>query len=120
MEKPVAIAPEIHSLIRHVRGFKVILDSDLAAIYGVPTSRFNEAVRRNIDKFPSDFLFQLSKEEFQSLTSQFAISKPGRGGRRTLPWAFTEHGALQAANIIEQSSGFRYEHLCHKGFYSTA
>jgi hypothetical protein len=100
MEKPVAIAQEIHSLIRHVRGFKVILDSDLAAIYGVPTSRFNEAVRRNIDKFPSDFLFQLSKEEFQSLTSQFAISKPGRGGRRTLPWAFTEHGALQAANIL--------------------
>jgi hypothetical protein len=100
MEKPVAIAPEIHSLIRHMRGFKVILDSDLAAIYGVPTSRFNEAVRRNIDKFPSDFLFQLSKEEFQSLTSQFAISKPGRGGRRTLPWAFTEHGALQAANIL--------------------
>ena len=100
MEKPVAIAPEIHSLIRHVRGFKVILDSDLAAIYGVPTSRFNEAVRRNIDKFPSDFLFQLSKEEFQSLTSQFAISKSGRGGRRTLPWAFTEHGALQAANLL--------------------
>ena len=85
MEKPVAIAPEIHSLIRHMRGFKVILDSDLAAIYGAPTSRFNEAVRRNIDKFPSDFLFQLSKEEFQSLTSQFAISKPARSGYWTTP-----------------------------------
>ena len=85
MEKPLAIAPEIHSLIRQVRGFKVILDSDLAAIYGVSTSRFNEAVRRNIDKFPSDFLFQLSNEEFQSLTSQFAISKPSRGGYWTTP-----------------------------------
>ena len=67
-----------------------------------PLSRFNEAVRRNIDKFPSDFLFQLTKEEVQSLISQSAISKTGRGGRRSLPWAFTEHGALQAANILNR------------------
>jgi hypothetical protein len=100
MEKPVVLAPDIHSTIRNCRGVKVILDSDLAAIYGVPTFRFNEAVRRNIDKFPSDFLFQLTKEEVQSLISQSAISKAGRGGRRSLPWAFTEHGALQAANIL--------------------
>ena len=57
MEKPVFLAPDIHSVIRTFRGFKVILDSDLAAIYGVPTFRFNEAVRRNIEKFPDDFLF---------------------------------------------------------------
>jgi len=100
MEKPVVLAPDIHSTIRNCRGVKVILDSDLAAIYGVPTFRFNEAVRRNIAKFPSDFLFQLTKEEVQSLISQSAISKTGRGGRRSLPWAFTEHGALQAANIL--------------------
>ena len=100
MQKPVVLAPDIHSTIRNSRGVKVILDSDLAAIYGVPTFRFNEAVRRNIDKFPSDFLFQLTKEEVQSLISQSAISKTGRGGRRSLPWAFTEHGALQAANIL--------------------
>ena len=100
MGKPVFLAPDIHSVIRTFRGFKVILDSDLAAIYGVPTFRFNEAVRRNIEKFPGDFLFQLTKQEYQTLTSQFAISKTGRGGRRTLPWAFTEHGALQAANIL--------------------
>jgi hypothetical protein len=100
MEKPVVLAPDIHSTIRNCRGVKVILDSDLAAIYGVPTFRFNEAVRRNIDKFPSDFLFQLTKEEVQSLISQSAISKTGRGGRRSLPWASTEHGALQAANIL--------------------
>ena len=94
------LRPDIHSIIRTIRGLKVILDSDLAAVYGVPTFRFNEAVRRNIGKFPSDFLFQLTKEEFQGLTSQSAISKIGRGGRRSLPWAFTEHGALQAANIL--------------------
>ena len=94
------LRPDIHSIIRTIRGLKVILDSDLAAVYGVPTFRFNEAVRRNIGKFPSDFLFQLTKEEFQGLTSQSAISKTGRGGRRSLPWAFTEHGALQAANIL--------------------
>ena len=93
MEKPVFLAPDINSVIRTFRGFKVILDSDLAAIYGVPTFRFNEAVRRNIEKFPDDFLFQLTKQEYQTLTSQSAISKTGRGGRRTLPWAFTEHGA---------------------------
>jgi predicted nucleic acid-binding protein len=94
MEKPVFLAPDIHSVIRTFRGFKVIFDSDLAAIYGVPTFRFNEAVRRNIEKLPGDFLFQLTKQEYQTLTSQFAISKTGRGGRRTLPWAFTEHGAF--------------------------
>lgn len=60
MEKPVVLAPNIHSIIRNCKGVKVILDSDLAAIYGVPTFRFNEVVRRNIDKFPSDFLFQLT------------------------------------------------------------
>ena len=100
MEKPVFLAPDINSVIRTFRGFKVILDSDLAAIYGVPTFRFNEAVRRNIEKFPDDFLFQLTKQEYQTLTSQSAISKTGRGGRRTHPWAFTEHGALQGANIL--------------------
>jgi len=120
MEKPVAIAPEIHSLIRHVRGFKVILDSDLAAIYGVPTSRFNEAVRRNIDKFPSDFLFQLSKKEFQSLTSQFAISKTGPRRTQDPSVGFYRAWRTTSRQCIEQSSGFRCGHLCHKGFYPTA
>ena len=87
------LTTDTQSIIRTIRGLTVILDSDLAAVYGVPTFRFNESVRRNIEKFPSDFLFQLSKEEFQGLASQSAISKTGRGGRRSLPWAFTEHGA---------------------------
>jgi hypothetical protein len=85
-----------------VRGQRVILDADLARIYGVQTFRFNEAVKRNQARFPEDFRFQLSKEEAEALTSQTAIPKipSGRGGRRTLPWVFTEHGALQAANIL--------------------
>jgi hypothetical protein len=93
-------APEISGLIRTIRHQRIILDTDLAKLYGVPTFRFNEAVKRNRHRFPDDFLFQLSKEEADVLTSQFAISKKGSGGRRTLPYAFTEHGALQAANIL--------------------
>ncbi len=83
-----------------VRGQKVILDADLAVIYGVPTYRFNEAVKRNRGRFPDDFMFQLTADEHAGLISQIAMSKPGRGGRRTAPYAFTEHGAVMAANIL--------------------
>jgi hypothetical protein len=96
-------APDVVQLILTPRGQRVILDSDLAALYGVPTFRFNEAVKRNRRRFPEDFLFQLTPEEAGSLTSQTAMSKSGRGGRRTLPWAFTEHGALQASNILNST-----------------
>ncbi len=94
------IAPDVGQLILTLRGQRVILDSDLAKLYGVATFRFNEAVKRNRPRFPDDFLFQLTKEEVEDLTSQSAMSKPGSGGRRTLPWAFTEHGALQASNVL--------------------
>jgi ORF6N domain len=97
------IAPDVTNLILTVRGQRVILDSDLARLYGVATFRFNEAVKRNRHRFPDDFLFQLTREEAEGLTSQFAMSKPGSGGRRTLPWAFTEHGALQASNVLNSS-----------------
>lgn len=90
----------ILSRIHTIRDQRVILDTDLAKIYGVPTFRFNEAVKRNRARFPEDFLFQLTAEELSSLTSQFAMSKAGRGGRRTRPYAFTEHGALMAANLL--------------------
>ena len=85
----------VDSMIHQLRGQRVILDSDLARLYGVPTSRFNEAIKRNERRFPADFRFQVTQEEANSLTSQIAITKvpAGRGGRRTLPWAFTEHGA---------------------------
>jgi hypothetical protein len=91
---------DITTLIITIRGKRVILDRDLAALYGVPTFRFNEAVKRNRNRFPEDFMFQLSRDEAAALTSQFAMSKSGRGGRRTLPYVFTEHGTVMAANIL--------------------
>lgn len=98
-----SIEADVHQLIRTIRGHRIILDTDLARIYGVPTFRLNEAVKRNRRRFPEDFLFQLTAEEHAALTSQFAMSKPGRGGRRTRPYAFTEHGALQVANVLNSS-----------------
>src|SRR4030042_6297478 len=91
---------DITTLIITVRGKRVILDRDLAALYGVPTFRFNEAVKRNRNRFPEDFMFQLTGDEAACLTSQIAMSKSRRGGRRTLPYAFTEHGTVMAANIL--------------------
>ena len=88
-------------MIRSIRGVRVMLDSDLAAIYGVSTSRFNEAVKRNQGRFPADFMFRLTAEENASLRSQFAILETGRGRHRKYrPYAFTEYGALMAANIL--------------------
>ena len=87
-------------LIYEIRGQRVMLDSDLARIYGLPTFRFNEAIKRNRERFPEDFMFRLTAAEAAALTSQFAISKKGRGGRRTLPYVFTEHGAIMAANVL--------------------
>jgi hypothetical protein len=83
-----------------VRRQKVVLDSDIAVLYGVPTFTLNEAVRRNADRFPFDFRFQLTREEVANLISQNAISSLAHGGRRQLPWVFTENGALMAANIL--------------------
>ncbi|MFT4243247.1 MAG: ORF6N domain-containing protein [Acidovorax sp.] len=86
-----------------LRGQRVIMDSDLAALYGIPTKRFNEAVKRNSAKFPEDFMFQLSPEEWVILRSQIATSSlatPQHGGRRYSPRVFTEHGALMAAMIL--------------------
>lgn len=86
-----------------LRGQKVLLDADLAQLYGVPTKRFNEQVKRNLARFPADFMFQVTEEEFAVLRSHFATSNgqpAGRGGRRYLPFAFTEHGAIMAATIL--------------------
>jgi ORF6N domain len=90
----------IESLIYTIRGLRVMLDSDLAKIYGVSTMRLNEQFKRNSSRFPSDFSFQLTQREFADLISQIAISKKGRGGRRKLPWVFTEHGALMLASVL--------------------
>jgi hypothetical protein len=90
----------IERKILFIRGEKVILDIDLAELYGVETKRLNQQVRRNLGRFPADFLFQLSDTEYSSLRSQFATSNEGRGGRRYLPFAFTEHGAIMAASVL--------------------
>ena len=84
--------------IRLIRGQRVILDQDLAELYGVETRRLNEQVKRNLDRFPSDFMFQLTAKEWTHLKSQFATSS--WGGRRTTPCAFTEHGAVMAASVL--------------------
>lgn len=86
--------------IFRVRGHRVILDAGLARLYGVPNKRLNEPVQRNREKFPDDFCFQLTREEAANLKSQIATSSSGHGGVRKLPWAFTEHGALMAANVL--------------------
>jgi hypothetical protein len=100
-KKSVAVPIErvTHSIII-LRGQRVLLDHDLAEIYGVTTGRLNEAVKRNIARFPEDFMFQLTLEEVEASRSQFAILKGGRGSNvKYLPFAFTEHGAIQAANV---------------------
>ena len=119
---------KIAPLIHEIRGERVILDADLARIYGVTTKRLNEQAKRNADRFPEDFAFELSKEEWETLRSQNAtsnyaslanrsqnatlksptgsnlrsqiVTSKGRGGRRYLPHAFTEHGAIMAANVL--------------------
>jgi hypothetical protein len=103
------LAPEAITLrIATVRGQRVIVDADLAALYDVPTKRFNEAVKRNLAKFPADFMLQLTADEWAVLRSQFATlnaagtgASTGRGQhRKYLPYAFTEHGAIMAATIL--------------------
>jgi phage regulator Rha-like protein len=113
----------IKSMIFEVRGYQIMLDTDLARIYQVETSRLNEAVKRNIDRFPPEFMFQLTKDEYENLKSQFAASslrsqiaisknaasslrsqiatsKNGKGGRRYLPFAFTEHGVIMLSSVL--------------------
>ena len=107
---------QLEPLIFTIRGQRVLLDADLARLYGVNTKRFNEAFKRNRGRFPADFAFQLAPAEFEGLRSQFAASSSqvvdslwgnwsqfatsSNRGLRYLPWAFTEHGALMAANLL--------------------
>lgn len=90
----------IEQAIFLVRGEKVIIDNDLAKLYGVTTGRLNEQVKRNRDRFPADFAFRLTTQEFRDLISQTATSSSKHGGRRKPPFVFTEHGAIMAANVL--------------------
>ena len=91
---------QIENKIYKIRKQRVMLDTDLAELYGVTTKRLNEQVKRNLNRFPDDFMFQLTKSEWESLRSQFATSKNGRGGRRYYPRVFTEHGAIMLASVL--------------------
>jgi hypothetical protein len=101
MSRARALPPRpIENQIFLVRGQKVLLDADLAALYGVEVRALNQAVKRNIARFPTDFVFQLTAKDAQALRSQTVISNASRGGRRYAPYAFTEHGAIMAATVL--------------------
>src|SRR5689334_3390601 len=89
----------IHELIHEINGYKVMLDFDLAKLYGVTTKALNQAMKRNLERFPSDFSFQLTKEQWENLRSQIVISS--WGGSRYLPYVFTEHGVTMLASILK-------------------
>ena len=90
----------IENKIFLIRGFKVMLDADLAELYGIPVKRLNEQVRRNISMFPTDFMFQLTREEYVNLKSQIATSSLEHGGKRKLPLVFSEHGVAMLSSVL--------------------
>jgi hypothetical protein len=103
-----ARAEQIERAILVVRGQRVLLDADLARLYGVTTAALNQAVRRNAARFPVDFAFRLTRQEFTALKSQIVTSKAtGRGGRRKLPWAFTEHGVAMLSSVLRSPRAAR-------------
>jgi phage regulator Rha-like protein len=116
--QPAQLIPQgkIEQQIFLIRSQKVMLDSDLAKLYGVPTYRLNEAVKRNRSRFPEDFMLQLTKEKADALTSHFAMSKTGRGGRRTLPYAFTEHGVAMLSSVLNSERAVEMNILIIRAF----
>lgn len=94
------LQPHIESRILALREQRVMLDADLAVLYGVETRVLVQAVKRNLARFPKDFMFQLSAEEFEALRSQTVTSNTGRGGRRTAPYAFTEQGVAMLSSVL--------------------
>ena len=115
MDRPLD-RPLVEQRIYSIRGRKVMLDSDLAAVYGVATKHLNQAVRRNIGRFPDDFMFRLTKEEAASLRSQFVTSKIGRGGSRYLPRVFTEHGAIMLASALNSDRAIETSVMIARAF----
>ena len=100
----------IQNLIYEIRGIKVMLDSDLAKLYGVETRALNQAVKRILERFPANFMFQLTQEEFQVLISQFVMSKNStetRGGRQKLPYVFTEQGVAMLSSILRSKQAIQ-------------
>jgi hypothetical protein len=108
-ETGMAAARPVEGLIHVIRGQKVMRDSDLAVLYEVTTSALNQTVRRNLERFPEDFMFQLTEEEVEGLRSQIVMSKRGerRGGRRYAPYVFTEHGVAMLASVLRSPRAIR-------------
>ncbi|PYS57368.1 MAG: DNA-binding protein, partial [Acidobacteria bacterium] len=98
--KSDALAVQVERRILLIRGQKVMLDADLAELYGVPTKSLNLAVKRNAERFPEDFMFQLTGDEAAGLRFHFETSKSGRGGRRYRPYAFTEQGVAMLSSVL--------------------
>ncbi|MDI1320848.1 MAG: ORF6N domain-containing protein [bacterium] len=117
---PIVPADSLESRILTLRGQKVLLDTDLAEIYGVETSALNRAVKRNSHRFPSDFIFQITREEFANLRCQFGISSSRYGGRRFLPYVFTENGAVMAANVLNSEQAVRMSVFVVRAFAQVA
>lgn len=115
--KDVALPVElIERRIYLIRGQKVMLDADLAELYQVETRQINQAVRRNIDRFPEDFMFQLTADEAAILRSQFVISRSGHGGRRYTPVAFTEHGVAMLSAVLNSERAVRMSIVIIRAF----
>jgi phage regulator Rha-like protein len=112
--KTLTPAKPVESLIRVIRGQKVMLDSDLAELYGVETGHLNRAVKRNLERFPEEFMFQLTEQE--RLKCQSGISKKGRGGRRFSPYAFTEHGVVMLSSVLNSERAVQVNILVVKAF----
>lgn len=111
---PLTLKRQIYS----VRGQNVMLDSDLAALYEVPTKSLNLAVRRNLERFPDDFMFQLNAEELRSLRFQSETSNAGRGGRRTLPYVFTEQGVAMLSSVLRSERAVQVNVAIMRAFVS--
>ena len=103
-----------------IRGQKVMIDEDLAELYGVPTKQLNQQVSRNKRRFPSDFVFRLTKEEAEALRSQIATSKRGRGGRRYLPFVFTEQGVAMLSGVLNSDQAIEVNVAIIRAFHSIA
>ena len=107
MKKKTVLIEQVERRILLVRGHRVMLDSDLAELYGVTTFNLNKAVNRNLDRFPEDFCFRISKKEYQALIFRFGISRPGHGGRRFLPYVFTEQGVAMLSSVLRSKRAVR-------------
>lgn len=110
------ISMPIETLIHIIRGQKVMLDSDLAQLYGVETKILNQAVRRNAPRFPTEFMFQITEQEAKSLRSQIVTSNIGRGGRRYLPHVFTEHGVVMLSSVLNSERAIQVNLMIVRAF----